>query len=218
MIRHIIFDLDGTLIDSNIVCVQILSEMLAARGVHDGINPVVARAFMSRGGVDMVAGLLGDACIDPAADLAEFRARYQRHPTPPETVFPGVSQGLRRLRSAGYVLSICSNKPQVLCDQVLAETDLAEHFAVVVGGRAGLRAKPAPDLLDAVLGELGAVPEECLYVGDSELDHAVAQSASMPFHFMTYGYAAADWVPEACATHACFPSLIDTIVTARVHA
>ncbi len=218
MIRHIIFDLDGTLVDSNAVCVQILSDMLAERGFADSINPVVARAFMSRGGADMVAGLLGEACTDPAADLAEFRARYQRHFTSPETVFPGVSEGLRRLQEAGYVLSICSNKPQVLCDQVLADTNLADHFALVVGGRAGLQPKPAPDLLDTVLGELGAAPEECLYVGDSELDHAVARNAAVPFHFVSYGYAAEGWVPDACATHACFPSLIDTIVATHAHA
>lgn len=218
MIRHIIFDLDGTLVDSNAVCVQILSDMLVDRGFDPAINPVVARAFMSRGGVDMVAGLLGDACTDPAADLAEFRARYQQHTTPPETLFPGVSEGLSRLQAAGYVLSICSNKPQVLCDQVLADTNLADHFEIVVGGRAGLQPKPAPDLLDVVLGALGAGPEECLYVGDSELDHAVARNAEVPFHFVSYGYAAAGWVPDACATHACFPSLIDTIVAHRVHA
>ncbi len=218
MIRHVIFDLDGTLIDSNAVCVQILSDMLVDRGVATTINPVVARQFMSRGGADMVAGLLGDACTDPVADLAEFRSRYQQHTTPPETVFPGVSQGLRRLQEAGYVLSICSNKPQVLCDQVLADTNLANHFEIVIGTRAGLEPKPAPDLLDAVLDELGAVPEECLFVGDSELDHAVARNAAVPFHFVTYGYAAEGWVPHACATHACFPSLIDTIVAHRVHA
>jgi phosphoglycolate phosphatase len=218
MIRHIIFDLDGTLVDSSAVCVKILSDMLADRGSDAVINPVVAPAFMSRGGLDMVAGLLGDACTDPAADLAEFRARYQQHTTPPETVFPGVSEGLSRLKAAGYVLSICSNKPQVLCDKVLADTNLADHFEIVVGGRVGLKPKPAPDLLDVVLAELGAAPEECLYVGDSELDHAIARNRAVPFHFVSYGYAAESWVPEECATHACFPSLIDTIVAHRRHA
>jgi phosphoglycolate phosphatase len=214
-IRHVIFDLDGTLVDSSAACVDILSDMLAERGGMGTINPVVARAFMSRGGMDMVVGLLGEACTDPAADLAEFRARYQEYTTSPETVFPGVAQGLRRLQDAGYVLSICSNKPQVLCDRVLADTHLADHFAIVVGGRAGLQPKPAPDLLAAVLGELGAAPQECFFVGDSELDHEIARNAAVPFHFVTYGYAAKGWVPHACATHATFPSLIDTIVAHR---
>ncbi|KQS03402.1 hypothetical protein ASG11_03280 [Sphingomonas sp. Leaf357] len=218
LIRHVIFDLDGTLIDSCAVCVDILSEILVERRSDHAIDPIAARVYMSRGGLDMVAGLLGPACGDPVADLADFRARYQIRHTPIETVFPGVADGLQRMRDAGFVLSICSNKPQILCEKVLEDTGLADHFAVIVGTQTGLRPKPAPDLLKAVLDKLGASAQECVFVGDSELDHEVARAEAIPFHFLSYGYAARDWVPEACTTFDCFQALTDLIVAQRVHA
>lgn len=218
LIRHVIFDLDGTLVDSCAVCVDILSDILIERGSTRAIDPVEARRYMSRGGLDMVAGLLGSACSDPVADLADFRTRYKGRRTPTESLFPGVADGLARMKDAGFVLSICSNKPQVLCEKVLEDTGLEQYFTSVVGGRVGVRPKPAPDLLDALLADLGAVPGECLFVGDSELDHAIARDASIPFHFLSYGYAAADWVPEASTTSDCFQALTDIIVAHRVHA
>ncbi|WP_322966113.1 HAD family hydrolase [Sphingomonas fuzhouensis] len=211
-ISHVIFDLDGTLVDSCAVCIDILSEIITERGSVQSIDPIGARTYMSRGGLDMVSGLLGDACGDPAEDLAEFRARYQVRQTPVETLFPGVSDGLARLRDAGLTLSICSNKPQILCEKVLEDTGLAHHFTVVIGGQHGMRPKPAPDLLHAVLSHVDHPPEACLFVGDSELDHAVAVAANIPFHFMTYGYAEPGWAPEQGVAFHCFQTMVNAIL------
>ncbi|WP_196221716.1 HAD family hydrolase [Sphingobium sp. CAP-1] len=135
LIRYVIFDLDGTLVDSCGICVSILSAMIADRGSDHAIDPVGARQYMSQGGRDMVAALLGPACVDPDADLLDFRARYARHVTPADSLFPGVAECLKRLHDMGLKLAICSNKPQMLCDKVLADTGLAPYFRVVVGGR-----------------------------------------------------------------------------------
>lgn len=212
-IGHVIFDLDGTLVDSCAVCVDILSEILVERGSARQIDPTGARTYMSRGGLDMVSGLLGDACRDPAADLADFRTRYQLRQTPVDTLFPGVSEGLAQLRAAGLTLSICSNKPQSLCEKVLADTGLTDHFAVVVGGQSGLRPKPAPDLLSTLLNRIDHPPEACLFVGDSELDHAVAVTAGIPFHFMTYGYAEPGWALTRGVAFDCFPTMTRAILS-----
>lgn len=211
-IRHLVFDLDGTLVDSCGICVAILSEMLAERGSSHVIDHQGARAFMSAGGAQMVASLLGPDCGDPQAELADFRARYARTPTPVTALFPGVVEGLRQLHAQGVVLSICSNKPQNLCEKVLADTGLADIFTVVVGGQAGLKPKPAPDLLTHTLGLLNAGADECLYVGDSELDHAVAAHQGMPFLFLTYGYADPEWQPSECGVFECFTSLTGSIL------
>lgn len=218
VIRHVIFDLDGTLVDSCATCVAILTGMRTERGHMDPIDPIGARAYMSRGGTDMVAALLGAACADPAADLRDFRARYGDHRTPVETLFAGVPGGLSRLRAAGLTLSICSNKPQGLCEQVLADTGLEGFFAAVVGGQPGLRPKPAPDLLRTTLARTGAVPAECLFVGDSELDHQIAAEAGIPFLFLTHGYAEPGWTPPAgCDSFDGFAALADAVM-ARVAA
>jgi phosphoglycolate phosphatase len=210
----LIFDLDGTLVDSNAVCVEILQSMLDERGAGIVIDRETASVHMSRGGAQMVAALLGPACGEPDAELIEFRARYAERMTPPASMFSGVAQGLTRLQQSGFGLAIYSNKPQNLCDKVLGDLGIGDAFEVIVGGRAGCRPKPTPDLLDCVLDTLGADAGRCAMIGDSELDHALAEGARMPFCFMTYGYAAPDWRP--CSKTRCFDDfggLVDMFVT-----
>jgi phosphoglycolate phosphatase len=211
VIRQLIFDLDGTLVDSCAVCVEILSGMLADRGSAHKIDPLSARPWMSVGGAAMVSALLGPACDDPQRDIEEFRARYRQTLTPPEALFFGVAEGLARFYDAGFNLAICSNKPQELCEQVLRDTGIHGMFKSVVGLRPGLRPKPELDLLTATLDALCCSPDECLFVGDSEIDHAVANKAGIPFVFMSYGYAVPEYVPEESATFDCFQAMTQVV-------
>lgn len=197
MYRHVIFDLDGTLVDSARQLIAIVDSMLVDRGSARRIDPVAARVHMSSGGQHLIAALLGEECGDPISELADFRTRYQASPTPPEAMFNGVAAGIVALHAQGLALAICSNKPQHLCEKVLADIGLAPYFSAIVGERQGLRPKPAPDLLDAALAALGSDGSACFYVGDSELDHDVALARKIDFGFMTYGYAAADWKPSS---------------------
>ena len=213
MIRQLIFDLDGTLVDSCGICVQILGDMLVDRGSDYRIDPVAARPWMSIGGEKMVAALLGPVCGDPEQEIAEFRARYEQMLTPSNSLFAGVVEGLEQLRSAGFTLSICSNKPQNLCDKVLTDTGIAGHFDAVVGLREGLRRKPAPDMLNAALDALGASVGECLYIGDSEIDHQLAVEAGMPFVFMSYGYAAPAFTHAQADSFDCFHAMSQAVAT-----
>lgn len=213
MTTTIIFDLDGTLVDSCSVCTGILQDMITARGHHHVIDADYARGFMSRGGEAMVAALLGPAGLDPALDLREFRERYAETTTCTQALFAGVPEGLSQLAGAGHTMAICSNKPQQLCDKVLSDTGLHEYFAVVVGGRPGIPPKPAPDLLDLALAELRADRAACVYVGDSELDHQTAAARSIPFHFLTYGYADTAWQPVDCFVHDHFGALTQALAS-----
>lgn len=212
MSRHLIFDLDGTLVDSCAICVGILQSMLVDRNSAHAICPDEARSYMSRGGKEMVLALLGPGVIDPDADLVEFRRRYAEITTPVDTLFPGVAASLRRLHGHGLTLSICSNKPQILCDRVLQDTGIADLFSVVQGGRPDLRAKPAPDLLSATLVALNASAADCIYIGDSELDYAVARDAGMPFVFMSYGYAEGQIDDDNLLTFDCFSAMADALL------
>jgi phosphoglycolate phosphatase len=117
MKQHLIFDLDGTLVDSNAECVAILQEMLRERGFDDQIDLAFSAPFMSLGGARMVKAIMGQACGDPDRDLQDFRDRYARRATPVTSIFEGVVPGLQQLRSAGYRLAICSNKPAHLCSK-----------------------------------------------------------------------------------------------------
>lgn len=204
----IIFDLDGTLVDSNAICVGILQEMLDDRGSVRRIDLSESARHMNMGGERMVSALLGQECGNPAAELAEFRDRYARTLTPEQSLFEGVRSGLEHLRSVGLALAICSNKPINLCTKALEDTGLAPLFSVIVGWQAGMRPKPAPDLLGATLLRLCAPADQCIFVGDSELDHAVASDAEIPFCFMSYGYAEPNWEPDNGESFDSFPSLV----------
>ena len=188
MQRHIIFDLDGTLVDSVGITVAIINEMFASRGVAQTACPIITRAHVSAGGEAMIAAVMGPHCTDPKADIAEFRRIHAETPTPPDTLFPLVAEQLAELANAGFILSICSNKPQNLCEKVLADLNIAHYFKLIVGSRDGLPKKPEPDLMQIVLADLGAAPEQCIFVGDSKLDLQAAHYFYMKFVLVEWGY------------------------------
>lgn len=212
--RALVFDLDGTLVDSSAMCSAILQQMIAARGFGHVIDPDHARRFMSFGGERMVEALLGEALVDVAHDLAEFRRHYRAMATPPGALFAGVSEGIAALAGQGFALAICSNKPQELCEKVLADTGLESAFAAVVGSQPGIPAKPAPDLLDHALALLGATPAEAIYIGDSEVDHQTAAARAVPFWLVRYGYAAPGWDPADCRAFDDFSALTAALLPA----
>jgi phosphoglycolate phosphatase len=215
VIDHVIFDLDGTLVDSNMICVEILNDMLRDRGSVQQVHPEHAKLHMSVGGTHMVATLLGVDCGDPEQEIVEFRRRYADRATPQNSLFDGVREGLSRLHAQGFRLAICSNKPQSLCDKVLAELAIAPLFAVVVGGGAGLRPKPAPDLMEATIAKLGVAKQQCLFVGDSELDYEQARICGLRFAFVTYGYCRHDWDRAGVEAFDRFADIIDMITRSR---
>jgi phosphoglycolate phosphatase len=182
-VQNIIFDLDGTLIDSAPVFVDILNEMLRERGSIRQVGLPEIRQFASLGGPALVGGVLAQECGDLRQEVADFRARYALYNTPVESLYEGVADGVKQLAADGYRLAICSNKPQHLCEKVIGDLKLTAHFPV------DRMAKPAPDLMELVMAGLGATPAECLYVGDSEIDHALAKATGVRFAFVTYGYA-----------------------------
>jgi phosphoglycolate phosphatase len=212
MIENVIFDLDGTLIDSVAISVEILNEMLADRGSVRAIGVAEASAHVSLGGAPMVAALLGAECGEPAVEIVDFRQRYADRPTPNNSLFHGVREGLAELHGLGLRLAICSNKPQHLCEKVLADLNLAPFFDVVVGGAVGRRPKPETDLMDITLAQIGALAEHCIFVGDSELDHALSVACGVPFKLVNYGYADADAKFERVARFDHFSDAVHAII------
>ena len=184
----ILFDLDGTLIDSVRITCAIIDAMLAARGSDDRADPAIARAMDAVGGAAMIAAVLGRHCRDPDAEIAEFRARHAVVSTPSDLAFPGVTAALAALHDAGIRLGICSNKPQALCDKILADLDLARYFGAIVGARPDRPRKPAPDAARFAMAGKAADAAICLYVGDSAVDVATAHAAGLPIMLVGWGY------------------------------
>lgn len=215
MIRHIIFDLDGTLVDTAPHCAGIINAMLSERGSPRSVSASDARIHLTRGGHQLVTALLGEECGEIAAELADFRARYVARPTPQDCLFPGVKDALVELAGLGIGMAVCSNKPQHLCEKTIGELGLGGAISVIAGSRADRVLKPAPDLALLALSALGAEPENSLYVGDSEVDLLTARAAGLPFLFVSYGYAEPGWSPAGLATIDRLPDVVGLVRDTR---
>jgi phosphoglycolate phosphatase len=201
MAGHAVFDLDGTLVDSVPVMTTILNAMLADRGLAAVLTAERVRPHATAGGLATVRSLLGEACGEPHAALAEFRARYAAIPTPPESLYPGVGETLKGLKSAGVTLAVFSNKSQGLCEKVLGELNLSPLFGAIVGSGPDVPLKPDPTGLDLALALSGGYRERCCFIGDGEPDFVLARAAGVPFILAAWGYgeAGTEWPGAAVA-------------------
>ena len=187
----LVFDLDGTLVDSVPDLTNTLNKVLRERGyapltraevapmVGDGVPALVARGFAARGGDDAEA----------AEALPRYIQIYEANATALTRPYPGVRETLSELRRRGYRTAVCTNKLQQATMVVLEGLDLAGLFDGVAGGDRYPVRKPDPGHLLGLISELGGSAGHAVMIGDSENDAAVAHAASVPLVLMRYGYA-----------------------------
>ena len=187
----LVFDLDGTLVDSVPDLTNALNEVLRERGyaslsraevapmVGDGLPALVARGFAARGG----------SAAEAAAALPHYVRIYEANATALTRPYPGVRETLAALRRRGYRHAVCTNKLQEATRRVLEGLDLAALFDGVAGGDRYPVRKPQPGHLLGLIEELGGSPGRAALIGDSENDAAVAHAAGVPLIIMRYGYA-----------------------------
>ena len=212
----VVFDLDGTLVDTAPLVADLINAMLAARGASGRVTASQAAPHMIGGGLAAVAALLGAHRGEPDADLAEFRARYAAAPTPLDSLYPGARDALKALADRDFVLAIWSNKAQALCDKTIADLGLTRLFAAVVGTGPGAPLKPDPTGFDLALARAGGDRTRCVYVGDSELDHKVATVAGVAMVMMTQGYGCSR--PSGATSVGSFaelPAIVEALIPAQ---
>lgn len=188
-----IVDLDGTMVDTLGDFVVALTRMLDDIGL-----PHVDRAFIERtigkGSEHLLRQTLAHAAGEPASQAMFEHAwqRYQQHYLAINgqhaDVFPGVAEGLQRLREGGLKLACLTNKPLSFAQPLLAAKGLAGHFAFVFGGDSFERKKPDPLPLLKTCEALGTAPARTLMLGDSANDAQAARAAGCPVVLVTYGY------------------------------
>lgn len=187
----IVFDLDGTLIDSAPDLHAAAVVMLRRLG-RPAITLQQVTSFIGNGVPKLVERCLRAAGCEPdpaaqAAALAIFREFYDAAPAMLTKPYPGVPTVLRCLARNGVRMGVCTNKPQRPAEAILDRFGLRPHVLAVVGGDALPVIKPDPAPLLLCFDRLGGGAAR-LYVGDSETDAATAKAAGVPFALFTGGY------------------------------
>ena len=197
MIRNrfdaVVFDLDGTLIDSEPDLRHALNLTLTQAGrdsltrdqvikmIGDGIPKLVERGFLATVGPQNER--LEDA-------VAFFSEKYEGTAAELSEMFPGAAHVLYKLKNMGLKLGICTNKPEKPAYKILNTFDISKHIDAVIGGDTfpGIR-KPDSRHLSAVLKCLNVSPNYAVMVGDNHNDASAAQELGIPFIVVTFGYA-----------------------------
>ena len=193
LIDAVLFDLDGTLLDTIPDLHAAACALLRDLGRRE---PSIeeTRSYVGRGMQNLVKRLLaGSLDIDydepaPSDAMEIFRAHYQRENGRQASYYPGVIEGLTQLKSDGYKLAIITNKPIGFTRTLLAETKLSEFFEVVVGDDSLPQLKPNPMPLIWTCGRLNVSPDKALFIGDSVNDLKAARAAHCPIFLLPYGY------------------------------
>ena len=187
----LIFDLDGTLIDSAPDIAAAVNSYLLAQG-WPAQEIGFVETFIGHGPRRLLADMFTalhlptDSARLEAAHVA-FMAHYWQAPTRFTQFYPDVLADLHSLHAAGIALGLCTNKPQALTLRILDQLGIASLFSAVVGADAVPACKPDPGHLLAVAGKMALEPGTWAYVGDSGIDQATAQAAGVAFFVVPWG-------------------------------
>ena len=188
----LIFDLDGTLIDSAPDLRSATNKLLAKydrrpitmeevkKFVGNGAAKLIERAFRATGKEAK------EQDIDGLTD--EFLSFYDGHEADDTMPYEGVIETLTLLQNKGYRMAVCTNKPQLPTENLLRDLNMADFFEVVIGGDVLERKKPDPQMIHWVLDKMALDVSEAIMVGDSPNDIDAAKKASMRNVAVSYGY------------------------------
>ena len=202
--RAVLFDLDGTLVDTAPDMARVLADMLASRGIAAPPYETM-RSYVSNGSLGLVQLGFPDLDARRQRDLQdEYLQRYEAEVCRDSSVFPGLLDLLERLERAGCEWGIVTNKPQRMTRPLLEQLGLAERSACAVSGDTLMRRKPHPEPLLYACRVADMVPKTTIYVGDAERDIVAGRAAGMPTIAASYGYITADddarrWQADAIA-------------------
>lgn len=193
--KVIIFDLDGTLIDSAPDLILAVNHMLKTLNrktfseekirsfIGNGTEVLVKRALSANINIDKT--LKEDFCLDALEIFLDF---YSQNLIVLTTLYPKVHLTLKVLKDAGYVLVIVTNKPYDFIEPILKALDIDGLFEFYLGGDSLAQKKPSPLPLLYVCQKLGVLAQECVMVGDSKNDILASKSAKMQSIGLSYGY------------------------------
>jgi len=190
-VRALIFDLDGTLIDSKQDLIRSVNAMLVEMG-REPLHEDTVSSYIGHGAPRLVARALGNGAteVDCERALKFFLAHYEEHKLDATRAYPGVAEALEELRE--FPKAVLTNKPVRVSRKILEGLGLAKYFRAVYGGNSFETKKPDPLGAKKILEELKAAPAEALMVGDSAVDVETARNAGTLAAVVNYGFGTYD--------------------------
>lgn len=197
-VRVLIFDLDGTLIDSGVDLALSVNATLKQLGrqplPHDRIF-----SYVGQGAARLIEQALGSGSTSEECQegLAFFLSYYRQHMLDNTVTYPGVREGLAALN--GMPMAVLTNKPVRFSRQILEGLGLASYFRYIYGGNSFETKKPNPAGMGVLIRDFGAAPGQVMVVGDSEIDVQTARNAGTWCCCVSYGLGAArlaDFPPD----------------------
>ncbi len=204
--KAILWDLDGTLLDTLCDLTTAVNAVLGARG-YPARTAEEVRAFVGNGARLLIKRALPPESDDTMVDtvLRDFNTYYKAHCREATAPYEGLIPLLARLQAKGVRLGVVSNKPHYAVVP-LAKEHFGDLLELAVGSQDGLPRKPAPDAVYRMMEQLGVTAEETLYIGDSEVDVETARNAGVDGLFVTWGFRTAQQLQAAGAHH-----VVDTV-------
>jgi phosphoglycolate phosphatase len=190
-VRALIFDLDGTLIDSQRDLILSVNAMLREMG-REQLHEDTISGYIGHGAPQLVRRALGGNAGDQDCEraLQFFLSHYNEHKLDNTCAYPGVPEALERL--AHYPMAILTNKPVRVSVRILEGLGLAKYFRAVYGGNSFETKKPDPLGANTILREFAASPNEAIVIGDSEVDVQTARNAGTLAAAVNYGFGTHD--------------------------
>jgi phosphoglycolate phosphatase len=185
----LIFDLDGTLIDSRLD----LAHAVNATCIHMGMQPLENErvySYVGNGAPVLIRRALGSQASEAEAEeaLEFFLEYYREHDLDFTTLYPGVKESLDRLRAAGKRMAVLTNKPVRVSQAIVKGLGVGAHFFQVYGGNSFEFKKPNPIGIRKLMEEAGIGPDRTIMVGDSSVDIETARNAGVRSCGVTYGF------------------------------
>jgi phosphoglycolate phosphatase len=185
-VRVLIFDLDGTLIDSKLDLAHSVNAMLE----HMGRTPLAHEtvySYVGNGAPMLVRRALGESATDSECEkgLAHFLVYYREHMLDNTVTYPGVREGLDQLK--GKAMAVLTNKPVRFSEEILKGLGLSRYFQFVYGGNSFERKKPDPMGVEILLRDFAAPPSDAMMVGDSDVDIRTARNSGIWACGVSYG-------------------------------
>lgn len=192
-VRALIFDLDGTLIDSKRDLIDSVNAMLAEMG-REKLAAEIISGYIGHGAPLLVSRALGAAATQEELThaLKFFLGCYEQHKLDTTCAYPGVSETLAQLHAKNLTMAVLTNKPVKISVRILEALRLTEYFRAIYGGNSFETKKPDPLGANKILRELSAAPDEAMIIGDSEVDIQTARNAGTLAVAVNYGFGVHD--------------------------